>query len=135
MRYLIALAFALFALPSLAQDCSAATPCSVQGTAAQVNVLTQARSAVNARTCAEVGLPTTCTQAQARARSANANVYSDNQDFVTRYIVAPKFQDLRADLAAVGPGDYCEAWALLSTASKITICTNKGLPTGCDRCP
>lgn len=136
MRKILFLISVLFgASVASAQDCSTGTPCSVAGNATQVLIFTQARLIVNAGVCAAASLPANCTQAQARAVNPDANVYSDNQDFLTRFVIAPKFVELREAVRRSGNDQFCTAWSFLSVANKNTICTNKGFETGCELCP
>jgi len=127
----------LAALPvaARAQDCSSGTPCSVSGNASQVATFTRARTLKNTATCASVGLSANCTQTQARALNPNLNIYTDNQDYLVRSVVANAFQDLSTQVTVNDAAAFCVGFKAANQTTKDSICTATGQSAGCAPCP
>jgi len=98
----------------------------------QDNRLERARVRANKATCGALSLPAACTQAQARAKDSNANIYSDVADFMNRSIVGDYIRALKAADTSDDAAQAAEAWAAMSDTQKNAVCTLLGLPAGCE---
>jgi hypothetical protein len=126
---------------------------SVAATANQVSNLTTAIASMNQELCDRYTLGQNCTQAQActavnaaggaactpaQARTANVRMWPNTQagreEFVTFYLIAPRFQDLVSGTVGANRARYCAWWALQNQTTKDAECTKLGQPTGCSIC-
>jgi hypothetical protein len=151
MRRVIALGFLLF-LPAIVSGQESYT---LSATANQVTNLTAAVASLNQDLCEKYELTAAnCTQAQvctaanipggaacspAQARAANVRIWPNTQagreEFVTFYLVAPRFQDLIAGTVGANRGRYCKWWGLQDQTTKDAECSKVGQPPGCSICP
>lgn len=122
---------AVLLIPALAM----AGSYTISTTAGQDARLERARVRANKATCGRLTLPTTCTQAQARAKDSAADIYSDVLDYLTRSVI----RDHLATLKTVDTSDDAEqalaAWTAKSDADKNAVCAILGLPNGCEAWP
>lgn len=131
MRKLLIIAAFLVAVPTFATDYTISTP----GAPADA-LLEGMRVAVNGATCESVGLLPTCTQAQARARNADLNVYTTIADMLQRYVYRDLIIKAREIKVQWEASSLCRWWNLPSTsaAAKNGVCTTVGMSAGCDLC-
>lgn len=122
----IVIALALLAAPALATDYTVTT------TANQDAILERARVRSNAAICVAVGLPTSCSRAQAVAADPvrGADYANNLAAFITKrtkdIIQAEKATSDLDDLTA-----FDQAWAAASQANKDKVCVDLGLAAGC----
>jgi hypothetical protein len=95
----------------------------VSTTAAQDTRLDRARLRVNAETCASVNLPASCTQAQARAINPALDVFSDIEDFITRFLLKNAVQDLKRQQDGSDRADFCVAFNAASPSAQAAACS------------
>lgn len=125
MKKLVALLF-LMALPAFATDYTVTT------TANQDTILERARLRANANLCIAVGLPTSCTRAQAIAKdpAAGADYANTIGAFITKRV-----KDVIATERAISDAEditvFEQAWAAASQAARDSACVTLGLPAGC----
>lgn len=134
------LALTLLALPAMAGSYTVTT------TTAQDTKLTRAMARQNKITCAQYGLPASCTQPQARkaycerngfggiATCAGANtvdIYADVQSYWQRETVRLVLDKLAADLEADDKVAFEAAKAAATKAQKDAACAALGLPARC----
>lgn len=125
MKKLVALLF-LMALPAFATDYTVTT------TANQDTTLERARLRANAAVCTAVGLPTSCTRAQAIAKDPviGADYANTIGSFVTKRV-----KDVIATEKAISDAEdittFEQAWAAASQAARDSACVTLGLPAGC----
>ena len=98
-------------------------------TTAQDNRLEKARVRTNKATCGALSLPPTCTQAQARAKDSNANIYSDVSDFLDRFVVKGYTDSLKTADTADDQQQFCTWWATATVSARNPVCASAGLPT------
>lgn len=134
------LALTLLALPAMAGSLTTAT------TAAQDARLTRGVARQNRLTCAQYGLPASCTQTQARkayceqngfggiatcAGATSVDIYADVQSYWQRETVRLALDKLAADLDAEDKAAFEAARAAATKAQKDAACTALGLAAGC----
>ena len=90
---------------------------------------------VNKATCASVGLPADCTQAQARNVQPGLDVYSNVQDMVDRLIVGGFLKGLKAADTSDDAEQAKALWDAKTDAQKNAVCAAIGLPSGCEAWP
>ena len=151
MRKLLAVGFLLI-IPAVVE---AQETYSLNATAGQVTDLTSVVVGANVDTCLRLGQGESCTQAEAceaasaaggvsctpaQARAANARLWPNTQagreEFVTFFIVAPRFKDLRAAQNGRNRVRYCDIWWPAQTqTTKNAECSKLVQPAGCSVCP
>jgi hypothetical protein len=132
MRKLLAvLAVLVFAAVAYATDYTLSTT-----TTRQDEILNQHRVILNTATCAGARLPSSCTQAQARAVTPGVNVYTTTADYITRYHGPKILAEAKAEIAANEAQALCRWWNGTGTtrAAQDGICTAVGLAAGCELC-
>jgi hypothetical protein len=126
---------------------------SLAATAGQVANLTAAVASLNQEMCTGHALAADCTQAQVctavnapggagcsavQARDAKVRIWPNTQagreEFVTFYLVAPRFQDLIAGTVGANRIRYCAWWTAQAQNVKDAECTKLGQPAGCALC-
>jgi len=107
----------------------------VNTTAAQDSRLERARVRTNKATCGALTLPASCTQAQARAKDSNANIYSDVADFMDRSIVGDYLKALKVADTSDDANQAATAWAAMNDTQKNAVCALLALPNGCEAWP
>jgi hypothetical protein len=125
------LLFLLCILPTLAL----AGTYTLTTTAAQDTRLECQRVRVNKQTCERLGLPGTCTQAQARNVEAGVDIYASVQDFLDRNVLKSYLAGLKNADTADDAAQAAALWALKSDAEKNAVCASVGLPNGCEIWP
>lgn len=140
MNRLLILLCLLMPLPALSGTLTTTT------TAAQDTKLTKARARQNRITCAQYGLPASCTQPQARkaycerngfggistcAGSTSVDIYSDVQTFWQRESVRLVIDSLTATLDAEDKAAFAAAQEAATKAQKDAACAALGLAAGC----
>lgn len=112
--------------PALATDYTVST------TVGQDATLERARVRSNGKVCQAVGLPTSCTRAQAIAK--DPVVGADHATSIGTYItklVKAKIADEKATSDAEDIITFEQAWAAASQANRDSACVTLGLPAGC----
>jgi hypothetical protein len=104
-------------------------------TAAQDTRLERQRVRINKQTCERLGLPGTCTQAQARDVEPGVDVYSNVQDFLDRNVLKSYLAGLKNADTADDATQAAALWVLKSDAEKNAVCASVGLPNGCEIWP
>jgi hypothetical protein len=104
-------------------------------TAAQDTRLERQRVRINKQTCEQLGLPGTCTQAQARDVEPGVDVYSNVQDFLDRNVLKSYLAGLKNADTADDATQAAALWVLKSDAEKNAVCASVGLPNGCEIWP
>ena len=125
MKKIVALLF-LVALPAFATDYTVTT------TANQDTILERARLRANAAVCTAVGLPTSCTRAQAIAK--DPVIGADYANTIVAFITK-RVKDVIAAEKAISDAEditvFEQAWAAASQAARDSACVTLGLPAGC----
>jgi hypothetical protein len=126
----------------------------LNATANQVTDVSNILNGENLSTCARLALADGCTQAQActaanaaggssctagQARTANARIWPQTQpgreEFVTFFIAAPRFLDLKGVEAQRARRRYCEIWwPAQSQGTKDAECAKLARNAGCEVC-
>jgi hypothetical protein len=125
------LAILLLLLPALAF----AGTYTLTTTAAQDTRLERQRVRINKQTCERLGLPGTCTQAQARNVEAGVDIYSSVQDFLDRNVLKSYLAGLKNADTADDAQQAAALWVLKTDAEKNAVCAAIGLPAGCEAWP
>lgn len=150
-RFVPLVLVALWAPSVLSQESYNVGPAS----APQVTTLTTVIAFLNGETCVRLGLPRTCTQAQAcadsdcaaaggascsaaQARAAGCRLWipstlAGREEFVTFGIALPRFNELVATQNAAAKFDFCTAWTA-NTGGHSTCRTAISAPSGSDPC-
>jgi len=116
----------------LAAATASAGTYSVTTNAAQDTRLARQLTRVNKATCAGVGLPGTCTQAQARAKNPGVDVYANVQDMLERLVVKNYTDNLKNADTSDDAAQALAAWTAMNDTQKNAVCTLLGLPAGCE---
>jgi hypothetical protein len=122
----LALIILLLGLPAFATDYTVTT------SANQDTILERARLRSNAAICIAVGLPTSCTRAQAIAK--DPVVGADYANAISNYVnklVKANIQKEKAVSDAEDITTFEQAWAAASQAARDSACVTLGLPAGC----
>lgn len=117
----------LLAAPALATDYTVSTTGAVQDA-----VLDRARLRHNGQVCISVGLPTSCTRAQAIA--SDPVIAADYSNTIAAFN-QKRFKDVIATEKALSAAEdiitFEQAWAAASQATRDSACVTLGLPAGC----
>ena len=136
MKKLLVLTLFLLAVPAFAADYT------VTLTAAQETVTTRARTESNAAACALVGLPASCTQAQANAAVTAAaaetpprtlpsvNVINSNSGYVNSLVNA-ELKRMKDVQKTADENSFDKARKTATQAQKDAACVALGLTAGC----
>jgi hypothetical protein len=89
----------------------------------------------NKATCGALTLPGSCTQAQARTKDPNANIYSDVSDFLDRFVVKVYTDSLKRIDTSDDYEQFCTWFKAATVAQQNAACTLAALPNGCEICP
>ena len=89
----------------------------------------------NKVTCAGVGLPGTCTQAQARAKNPGVDIYSDVQDLYNRVVIKSYTDALKQADTSDDEAQFCTWFKAATVAQQNSACALASLPNGCEICP
>lgn len=122
----LALVLLLLSAPALATDYTVTT------TNGQDTTLERARLRSNAQICTAVGLPTSCTRAQALAK--DPVIGADYANAISNYLnklVKANIQREKAISDAEDVMTFEQAWAAASQAARDSACVTLGLPAGC----
>lgn len=122
----LALIILLLALPAFATDYTVTT------SANQDTILERARLRSNAAICIAVGLPTSCTRAQAIAK--DPVIGADYANAISNYLNKLVKADIQKEKAVSDAEDittFEQAWAAASQAARDSACVTLGLPAGC----
>lgn len=133
MKRLVLAVIAVVTIASLAW----ATDYTISTTLArQDQILNQHRVILNTGTCSAARLPASCTQAQARAVTPGANVYTTTADYITRHHGPKMLAEAKAEIAATEAQALCRWWndTATSRAEQDGVCTTVGLSAGCELC-
>jgi hypothetical protein len=103
--------------------------------AAQDTRLERQRVRINKQTCERLGLPGTCTQAQARNVEAGVDIYSSVQDFLDRNVLKSYLAGLKNADTADDAAQAAALWVLKTDAEKNAVCALIGLPANCEAWP
>lgn len=125
-KMLLAVLLLAVAAPALATDYTVTT------TANQDTILERARLRSNAAICTAVGLPTSCTRAQAIAK--NPVIGADYANTIGAFVQKRVRDVIQAERAASDAEDittFEQAWAAASQAARDSACVTLGLPAGC----
>jgi hypothetical protein len=101
-------------------------------TASQDARLERQRVRLNKATCQSVQLAEGCTQAQARAKNPNANIYTTITDLIDRQILKGYLDGLRSVDTRDDAVQAAAAWVAMTDAQKNAVCALLGLPNGCE---
>jgi hypothetical protein len=126
MRKLIALV-----ILSAASVASAGTY-TVNTNASQDTRLARQLNRLNKATCASVGLPANCTQAEARAKQPSLDVYASVTDMLDRAIVGGYLSGLKSADTQEDAVQAAAAWVAMNDTQKNAVCALLGLPNGCE---
>ena len=107
----------------------------VTTTSPQDNRLEKQRVRLNKATCAGVGLPGTCTQAQARAKNPGVDVYSDVADMLNRKVIKDYTDALKQADTSDDEQQFCAWFKAATVAQQNSACALASLPNGCEICP
>lgn len=124
----LALLFALIIIAPAAR----ATDYTVTTNASGDAVLERARVRLNATICVSVGLPTSCTRAQAIAK--DPVIGADYANAISNYVNKLVKADIQKEKAVSDAEDittFEQAWAAASQAARDSACVTLGLPAGC----
>jgi hypothetical protein len=119
----------------LAASVASAGTYTLTTTAAQDTRLERQRVRVNKQTCERLGLPGTCTQAQARNVETGVDVYSNVQDFLDRNVLKSYLASLKGADTADDAAQAAALWVIKTDTDKNAVCTLMGLPAGCEIWP
>lgn len=123
MRYL-ALAFSLLILPALA-SAGSIRPAAVTTTAAEDVGLRTFIKDLNATTCVSVGLPKTCTDAEAKAVNPALTIYTTNgqgyQDYSQTYYSSAVHDHAARGIALKTAKDLSNAYLAASPATQAQV--------------
>lgn len=136
MKKLLAIALLLLAVPAFAADYT------VTLNAGQETTITRARTESNTAACALVGLPASCTQAQANAAVVAAaaevpprvlpsvNIFNGNNSYVNSLVNADLAR-MKAVHKAADKNSFDSARDTATQAQKDAACVALGLVAGC----
>lgn len=85
----------------------------------------------NTQVCASVGLPSTCTNAQANAGGARGTVFATANAWARSILVDALLSRIDQITAQDGAAD-CAAWRALTQAQRNAACSAAGRPNGCN---
>jgi len=129
----LVIALALLAAPLSADITATITTAQAQSAGVADLDASAARAllAHNTQVCASVGLPPTCTNAQATTGGARGTVYATVNAWARSLLVDALLSRVDQVTATDNAAD-CVAWRALTQAQRNAACTAAGRPNGCN---